>query len=94
SQEQLSRILRVFFISAGLIMSTGNLSATSESERDSHSLIKGKTLKRTNVVLNNSNQQRTLSGTVRNADGVPLEGVSVKVKGSTAATSTNAAGQY
>gem|GEM_PF-4960381 len=94
SQEQLSRILRVFFISAGLIMSTGNLWATSESERDSHSLIKGKTLKRTNVVLNNSNQQRTLSGTVRNADGVPLEGVSVKVKGSTAATSTNAAGQY
>jgi len=95
SQEQLSRILRVFFISAGLIMCTGSLSAYSESDRDSNlSLIKGKSLKRTNVAHSNINQQRTLSGTVRNADGVPLEGVSVKVKGSTAATSTNADGQY
>jgi len=95
SQEQLSRILRVFFISAGLIMCTGSLSAYSESDRDSNlSLIKGKSLKRTHVANSNINQQRTLSGTVRNADGVPLEGVSVKVKGSTAATSTNADGQY
>ncbi|WP_194285657.1 SusC/RagA family TonB-linked outer membrane protein [Sphingobacterium zhuxiongii] len=95
SQEHLSRILRVFFISAGLVMCTGSLSAYSDTDRDTYlSSMKGKSLKKTNVVINNIFQQKTLTGTVRNAEGVPLEGVSVKIKGSSAATSTDAQGGY
>ncbi len=95
SQEHLSRTLRVFFISAGLILSTGSLSAYSDTDRDTYLFsMKGKSLKKTNVVFRNIFQQKTLTGTVRNAEGVPLEGVSVKIKGSSAATSTDAQGGY
>ncbi|MRX48529.1 SusC/RagA family TonB-linked outer membrane protein [Pedobacter puniceum] len=47
------------------------------------------------VALNAIAQERTVTGVVTSAeDGLPLPGVSVRVKGGTASTQTNANGQY
>src|SRR5690606_38373184 len=50
--------------------------------------------KLTGVMSGKSVQQRTVSGRVTDSDGVPLEGVTVRVKGTTTAASTSADGRY
>src|ERR1700694_2251215 len=39
-------------------------------------------------------QERTISGTVKSADGLPLSGVSIQVKGTKQGTSTDDNGKY
>ena len=52
------------------------------------------TLKKSNLIVESFFQQKELTGRVTDADGKGIEGVSVKVKGSAAGTSTDASGQY
>lgn len=53
-----------------------------------------KRVKPTMVLSAESVQQRTVTGRVTDTDGVPLEGVTVRVKGATTASTTNADGMY
>ncbi|MVZ66226.1 SusC/RagA family TonB-linked outer membrane protein [Sphingobacterium sp. DK4209] len=95
SQEPLSRILRVMFISAGLLLGSENISAYSDSSNDAHlSSFKVNVLKLNANNHSDHRWQKSLSGTVRSTDGGPIQGVSVKIKGSNTGTSTNELGQY
>lgn len=48
----------------------------------------------TRVIERASQQQQTISGTVKNKEGLPLDGVTVQVKGTSVGTATDAQGRY
>ncbi|MVZ63916.1 SusC/RagA family TonB-linked outer membrane protein [Sphingobacterium humi] len=93
--EQLSRFFHALAVSASLLTSSVGLPAFADELSDNTFTSKRvNTLKKSNLIVESFFQQKELTGRVTDADGKGIEGVSVKVKGSAAGTSTDASGQY
>lgn len=93
--EQLSRFFHALAVSASLLTSSVGWPAFADELSDNTFTSKRvNTLKKSNLIVESFFQQKELTGRVTDADGKGIEGVSVKVKGSAAGTSTDASGQY
>lgn len=93
--EQLSRFFHALAVSASLLTSSVGLPAFADELSDNTFTSKRvNTLKKSNLIVESLFQQKELTGRVTDVDGKGIEGVSVKVKGSAAGTSTDSSGQY
>src|SRR5690606_14037576 len=93
--EQLSRFFHALAVSASLLTSSVGLPAFADELSDNTFTSKRvNTLKKSNLIVESFFQQKELTGRVTDVDGKGIEGVSVKVKGSAAGTSTDSSGQY
>lgn len=95
NQEQLPRFLRVLLITSTLMTAFASLPVYAEKDPESvFAFKKVNTFTKSHLTTNSANQQQELTGTVTDDQGAPLQGVSVKIQGTAAGTSTDVSGRY